>query len=135
MSSDLDYQPQRPWKYKFRDAFRGVKLGVRGQSSFFVHLFVAGVVVVAAMTLRVDRLEWCLLVLCIAVVLTAEMFNTALESMAKAITQEQNPHIGGALDMGSAAVLIASLGAMVVGAIVFLHRLALVFGGAQWGSF
>ena len=56
--------------------------------------------------------EWCLLLLCIAGVLTAEMFNSALESMAKAITGESDPHLGNSLDIGSAAVLVASIGAV-----------------------
>ena len=51
------------------------------------------------------------------------MVNTALETMARAITEEPNPHIGGALDIGSAAVLLSSIGAGVVGAIVLLNAL------------
>ena len=73
--------------------------------------------------------EWCLIVLCIAGVLAAEMFNSALESMAKAITSENNPHVGRSLDIGSAAVLTASIGAATVGAIIFLPRLAAIFLG------
>lgn len=128
MSDEPTNRPQRPWPEKFRDAYRGLKQGVRGQSSFFVHFFVAAAVVAAGFVLRVDRFEWCLLVLSIGGVLTAEMFNSALESMAKAITHEPNPHLGGALDIGSAAVLIASITAAVVGSIVFLHRLGEILG-------
>ena len=39
------HSPGRGWPEKFRDAFRGVKVGVRGQSSFFVHLFFAAAVI------------------------------------------------------------------------------------------
>ena len=84
----------RFWTRKFRDAFRGVKEGVQGQSSFFVHFFVTVLVIAAGVVLGVSRKEWCLLALCITVVLTAEMFNSALESMAKAITGESDPHLG-----------------------------------------
>jgi diacylglycerol kinase len=128
MSDDLDYRPERLWRDKFRDAFRGLKQGVRGQSSFFVHLFFATAVIVAGLVLQVDRIEWCILLLCIGGVLTAEMANSAIESMAKAITHESNPHVGGALDIGGAAVLIASIIAAVIGSIIFLHRLALLLG-------
>jgi diacylglycerol kinase len=128
MSDEPTDRPQRPWPEKFRDAFRGLKQGVRGQSSFFVHFFVAAAVVAAGLALGVDRFEWCLLVLSIGGVLTAEMFNSALESMAKAITHESNPHLGGALDIGSAAVLIAAITAAVVGSIVFLNRLGEILG-------
>jgi len=120
---------QRSWARKFRDAFRGMKDGVRGQSSFFVHFFVAAAVIATAAVLKIDSLtEWCLLLLCIVVVLTAEMFNSALESLAKAITDNQNPHIGMALDISSAAVLIASIGAVVIGLIVFGKWLGMLIG-------
>ena len=119
---------KRSWPKKFRDAFRGVRVGVRGQSSFGVHFFFAGAVLVAAGLMRVTLVEWCLLLLCIAIVLTAEMFNSLLESMAKAITDQHNPHLADALDIGSAAVLVASIGASIVGAIIFLRRLGVLLG-------
>ena len=120
--------PQRSWTCKFRDAFRGVKEGVHGQSSFLVHFFVTAAVIAAGIVLGVSLAEWCLLVLCIAGVLVAEMFNSALESMAKAITGEVDPHLGNSLDIGSAAVLTASIGASVVGTIVFGHRVGVLLG-------
>lgn len=126
--TDDPISPERSWARKFRDAFRGVKEGVHGQSSFFVHFFIAAAVVVAGVVLRVDLVEWCVLLLCIAGVLTAEMFNSTLESMAKAITGESDPHLGNSLDIGSAAVLVASIGAAVVGTLVFAHRLGILLG-------
>ena len=50
---------------KFGDAFRGVKLGVRGHSSFFVHFFCAALVLAAAVVFHCDYHDWCLLILCI----------------------------------------------------------------------
>ena len=120
--------PERSWIRKFRDAFRGVREGVRGQSSFLVHFFVAVAVVAAGAVLRVNLYEGCLLLLCIAGVMTAEMFNSALESMAKAITGQSDPHLGNSLDIGSAAVLVASVGASIVGAIIFGNRLGILLG-------
>lgn len=116
------------WRQKFRHAFRGFKLGVRGQSSFFVHFFFAAMVVAAALALGCTLIEWCLLVLCIASVLTAEMFNSALESMAKAISPQYDKHIGGALDIGSASVLLAAIGAAIVGATIFIYRFGILVG-------
>lgn len=120
---------RRSWPRKFRDAFRGVAVGVRGQSSFRVHFLFAVLVIAAAALMRASWIEWVVLLLCIAVVLAAEMFNSALESLAKAITDKHDPRLADALDTGSAAVLVAAIGAALVGGIVFLHRLGLL---AQW---
>jgi diacylglycerol kinase len=114
---------ERGWRDKFADAFRGIKAGVHGQSSFFVHFFMAAAVMATALVMELDLAKCCVLLLCITVVLTAEMFNSALESIARSITDRHDPHVGGALDIGSGAVLIASIGAAVVGAIIFGHRL------------
>ncbi|MEN6452230.1 MAG: diacylglycerol kinase family protein [Thermoguttaceae bacterium] len=117
---------QRTWFRKFRDAFRGVVIGVRGQSSFQVHLAVGIMVVVAGIALAIDLTEWCILTICIVGVLTAEMLNSSLESMAKAITGESHPHLGNSLDIASAAVLVASIGSAIVGAIIFGHRIGML---------
>jgi len=128
MHDQQPFSPERTWADKFRNAFRGLRLGVRGQRSFLVHAVFALAVVACAAAFRVSLGEWCLLALCMAVVLAAEMFNSALEFLAKAITKEHDYHLGRALDIGSAAVLIAAIGAAVVGLVIFLNRLGLALG-------
>jgi diacylglycerol kinase len=113
----------RSWFEKFRDAFRGVRSGMRGQSSFQVHIAVTLAVIVVATLLRCTLSEWCILLLCVGGVLTAEMFNSAIEHMAKAIDRNRNPELGEALDTASAAVLFACVAAAIVGAIVFIVRI------------
>ncbi len=125
------HSPDRGWRQKFADAFRGVWMGIRDQSSFRVHFAAAVLVLIVGTALGLDRVEWSLLVLAIGGVLVAEMFNTALEHLAKAVDRSHNPYVGNALDIGSAAVLLAALTAVVLGAIVLGYRL----GGLaeSWG--
>jgi diacylglycerol kinase len=126
---DSSFRPSPPsWGQKFAHALRGFKLGIRGQSSFFVHFFVASVVIVAGFVLQVERWEWSVLVLCITVVLAAEMFNSSLEHFGRAVEGSFNPELGRALDIAAAAVLVTSIGAAIIGAIVFLLRLGPMFG-------
>ena len=112
-------RPNRSWLQKFRDAARGVKIAVRGESSYFVHFFITAAVVLAAGVYERPTSEWCLLVLCITMVLAAETLNTAIERLARAVSLETHPEIRDALDIASGAVLLASIGAVVVGLIVF----------------
>jgi diacylglycerol kinase len=126
-----EFRPRnRFWRHKFLDALRGIRLGVKGQSSFVVHLAFSFTVIGIAAVLRVSLVEWCLLILCITSVLTAEMFNSSLESLAKAVDVQHNLHLKSALDIGSAAVLISAVGAAVVGLLIFIHRLGEMF--AWW---
>jgi diacylglycerol kinase len=126
------HSPDRGWRQKFRDAFRGTWRGVHDQSSFRVHFVAAVLVLVAAAVLRLERKEWCLLILAISGVLVAEMFNTALEHLAKAVDRTHNPHIGNALDIGSAAVLLAAFAAVAIGLILLGPRLLTIV--QAWSS-
>jgi diacylglycerol kinase len=120
-----DRQPRRrPWPAKFGDSFRGIHYGVWGQASFAVHFIAATAVVAAAWWCRVSVVEWCLLTLCIALVTVSELFNSALEELARAVDTRPNPRIGRALDIASGAVLLSAVAAAVVGAIIFLPRIA-----------
>jgi diacylglycerol kinase len=113
----------RSWPEKFRDAFLGLWLAIRSERSFAIHLPMALLVAVLAAILRVNLPEACLLGLCVTLVLAAEMFNTALERMARAIDRQENADIAAALDIASGAVLVASIGAACVGTVIFLSRL------------
>ena len=126
--SSGDFSPNRSWVGKFRDAFRGVFQGVYGQSSFAIHLPFAAAVVIAGAWFRISLNEWTLLTLSITLVLVAELLNSAMELMARAIDRSFNPLIGKSLDIASGAVLLAAVGAVVVGFIVFLPRLSVLFG-------
>jgi diacylglycerol kinase len=118
----------RSWPDKFRDAFRGVSRAIRSQSSFAVHLVVAAVVVVVAAALRVSQTGWCLLAGAIGFVLTAEIFNTALESLARSLGPRRHPRIRDALDMASGGVLLAAITAVAIGVMVFGERAGSLLG-------
>jgi diacylglycerol kinase len=122
-------RPRRSWRYKFRDAFRGLKLGIRGHSSFFVHFFFSALVLAAGMVLRCGPLEWCLLLACMGMVLTAELFNSAVETIFHGLDEATKPRVRACLDIAAGAVLLASIAAAIIGSIIFLGRLIDLFGG------
>jgi diacylglycerol kinase len=115
--------PRRSWRSKFRDAFRGLKLGIRGHSSFSVHFFFSALVIAAGMVLRCETVEWCLLLGCIGMVLTAELFNSAIETMYRGLDEAAKSRARSCLDIAAAAVLLASMAAAIIGSIVFIDRL------------
>lgn len=106
------------WQLKFANALRGLAIGIRDQSSFYVHLSAAIVVIALATWLQVSHSEWLALIVCITIVFTAELLNTAIEHLARAITREENAVIRDALDIASGAVLVAAIGAAIVGLVV-----------------
>jgi diacylglycerol kinase len=113
----------RRWRDKFAEAWRGVKRGIRGHSSFFVHFFFAVCAVATATVLQCALWEWCLIILCIGLVLTAELFNSTIETLFHGLDSESKARIQGCLDIAAGAVLIASITAAIIGGLIFGHRL------------
>jgi diacylglycerol kinase len=114
---------QRPWRDKLRATFRGIKLGVRGHSSFFIHFFFTVLVLAAAIVLHCDLVQWCLLLGCVGFVLTAELFSSAIETMFRGLDEESRARAWPCLDIAAGAVLLASITASVIGSLIFLSRL------------
>ncbi len=111
------------WYHKFANAMRGIRIGIVGQSSFHVHLTLAVATLGLALALHCEVWQWCALGLCIGLVLSLELINSALESLAKGVCSEHNEHVGRALDIASGAVLVASCVAAVIGLAIFLEQL------------
>ncbi len=118
----------RRWRDKFGDAGRGVVQAVVEQSSFRVHLAVAGFVVILAAALGCDRGEWCAIVGCIAVVGAAEIFNSALETLFHALDDAIKSRMRGCLDQAAGAVLVVSVGAAIIGALILGPKLLALAG-------
>jgi len=114
--------PKKSWTRKFAAAFNGLKVGIHGHSSFFVHFFFAALVVATAVVLQVSAAHWAILIGCIGLVLTAELFNSAVETLFRGLDEETKARTWPALDVAAGAVLMASVTAAVVGLIVFLSH-------------
>ncbi len=111
------------WWQCFCDAARGFKTAWGSERNLRVHVFLLVFAVVLGFFLTLSGGEWLALILCAAVVLVAELLNTALEYLCDAVRPEADPGIGKAKDVAAGAALIAALAAVVVGAILFLPKL------------
>jgi diacylglycerol kinase len=117
------------WVQKFRFALQGLAAGIRSQDSFWIHLPAAALALGLAAWLGLSPVEWALLVLAISLVLCLELANSAIESLAKGLTSDHNPLVGQALDIAAGATLVAAMGAVVLGAILFAPKLWLIWLG------
>lgn len=103
----------------FRFAFAGVWALLRREHNAWIHLAAAAGAIAAGVAWRISRVEWCLVLLCIGLVLAAEAFNTALESLADAAKPTPDPLVGRAKDLAAAGVLLVSIAAALVGLLIF----------------
>ena len=105
----------------FRHAANGIRAAAAGRN-FRIQLMAGAVAVVAGALLRISRGEWMAVAVCIGLVLGGECANTALESAVDLVSPARHPLAKRAKD-AAGAVLLFSLAAAIVGAIIFLPRL------------
>lgn len=109
----------------FAYAFAGLRVVVVTQRNTWIHAVATLLVVALGFWLELGRLDWCWLVVAIALVWIAESFNTALESLADASVPEQHPLVRRAKDSAAAAVLLAAIAAAAIGFLVLGRPLLL----------
>ena len=91
------------------------------------HLIATAVVVIAGFVLGITRMEWMIIILCIGVVIAAELFNTAIEKLVDLVSPQQHPVAGQVKDIAAGAVLVCAATAAIIGLIVFIPYLTRFF--------
>jgi diacylglycerol kinase len=125
---DVLDRAERTSRQKGQEAFRGFKRGFRGQSSYFVHFFYGALALAAGIVLRCAVLEWSLLIACLALVLTTELFNSATRIVVEGLDEPACSRVRPALEISGAAVVVANIAATAIGVLIFLHRLLDLLG-------
>lgn len=100
-------------------AIRGVVRLFSSESNALIHLLFVVLVPLMAVLLGVSLVEWCILILCIGLVLSAEVINTAIEKLSDRVSPEFSPLIKDAKDLAAGAVLILAIASAVIGLLIF----------------
>lgn len=111
----------------FQYAARGVIAALRSEVHLRFHAGATVLVVGLGFYLDLNHLEWALVALAVAAVWSAELFNTAIEALTDLVSPAYHPLAGRAKDIAAAGVLLAALGAAVVGLIIFGQRVLALF--------
>lgn len=112
----------------FAHAFAGVFVLMKTQANAWIHLLATIVVVSAGIAFEVSRLEWCVLVLSMAMVWVAEAINTAIEFAIDLASPEYHELAKKSKDVAAGAVLLAAFASVAVGALIFGPHLVALMG-------
>ena len=100
-------------------AMRGLLAAAKGERNFRIQLCALAAVVAVGFLLRLTALEWVAVLVCSAMVLGAELFNTAIETVVDLVSPDFNELAGKAKDISAAAVWVIALFSAVVGIVMF----------------
>lgn len=109
----------------FTFAWQGLVYTFKTQGNFKFHCFAALVALFLAYMLGVSCVEWLFIVLCIALVLFAELVNTALEALVDLVSPEIHPLAKIAKDVAAASVLVLAFAAFIIGVLIFIPYITL----------
>ncbi len=112
----------------FGHAARGIVHALKTEQNLQIHVLIAIVVLGLSIYLHVSPLELAIILLAIALVLTAEVINTVVEDLLDLIHPERHPAVGLIKDVLAGAVLIAALIAAIIGGLIFLPYLFAALG-------
>lgn len=111
----------------FRYALNGVFFALQYNQNIRIHFAIAILVVIFAIILRVSAFEAGILGIMILLVISTEMINTSIEEMANLITREHREEAKIAKDVAAGMVLLTSVGAVIVGVLVFIPHVTKLF--------
>jgi diacylglycerol kinase (ATP) len=106
-----------------KNAAQGLWWCVRRGRNFRLQLGAGACAVAGGGWLGLTAGEWTAVIVCIGLVLMAEVFNTALEELANEVSREWCPGIGRAKDLAAGAVLLAAMAAVAVALMIVGSRL------------
>lgn len=104
-------------------SWQGLKAAVQHEAAFRQELGLALILLPLAFLLARTIVELILLIGVLVMVLVVELINSAIEALADAISLEHNPLLGRAKDLGSAAVFLSFIFAILVWATVLVCNL------------
>lgn len=117
----------KPFLKSFVYAFHGLQQMLKGHRNFYIHIFAAALALILSWVLGISGMAFLAVIICIGMVISLEIVNTAIEKLCNLITKENHPEIKAIKDFAAAAVLVASIVAFIVGLIIFLPKFINLF--------
>ena len=107
----------------FKYAISGIITSFRTERNMKIHILVMILVIIAGIVFKLSLLDWIILVIMFGLVISAELFNTAIETTIDMITKEKNEKAKIAKDVAAGAVLVLAIVSVIVGLIIFIPKI------------
>lgn len=107
----------------FKNSFHGFKIAFFEENSFKIQTITALIVFILMFSFPLHHIERAILVLCVIFVLGLELLNSQIERVLDMAQFDHNPKIKDIKDLSSSAVLIAAVGALIIGLFIFIPYL------------
>lgn len=113
------------WLKKFGYAFRGLYTSLKEEPSLVVHFIIAAIVLIVSVILykQMTVADWSIIVILIAIIISMELLNTAIENVVDVVTFEYNEKAKKIKDISAAATLILTIASVIIGLVIFIPKI------------
>ena len=109
----------------FKYAIQGILTSFKTERNMKIHISIMILVIIAGILFEINKYEWIICVICFAIVIGGELFNTAIETVVDMVMPYKNEKAKLAKDVSAGAVLVLAMGAAIVGFIIFMPKIFL----------
>jgi len=107
----------------FKYAFEGIFSSFKAERNMKIHIFIMIIVIIMGVIFKISKIEWIILTILFSIVISGELFNTAIETVVDIASPEKNDKAKLAKDISAGAVLVLTIGSLIIGIIIFLPKI------------
>jgi len=108
--------------YSFKYAFSGLKYGIINTKNLHIDFVIALLVIICGFIFQICLIEWLIILLCFAIVMSLELMNTAIETVVDLASPEIHPLAKIGKDVAAGAVLMSAIISAIIGLIIFIPK-------------
>lgn len=125
----LKSQDKRTFKSSVKNCLDGIGYVTKSEKNFKREVALGIIALLLSYILKIDKIEFIIVLTMICLVLTTEIINTAIERAVDLVTKEYHELARIAKDVSAGSVLVTSIFALIIGIIIFMPKIITLLGG------
>lgn len=125
----LKSKGKRTFKGSVKNCLDGISYVTKNEKNFKREIALGIIALILSYILKIDKIEFTIILTMICLVLTAEIINTAIERTVDLVTKEYHELARIAKDVSAGSVLVTSTFALIIGIIIFMPKIITLLGG------
>ena len=125
----LKSKDKRTFKGSVKNCLDGISYVTKNEKNFKREIALGIIALILSYILKIDKIEFIIILTMICLVLTAEIINTAIERTVDLVTKEYHELARIATDVSAGSVLVTSTFALIIGIIIFMPKIITLLGG------
>lgn len=125
----LKSKDKRTFKGSVKNCLDGISYVTKNEKNFKREIALGIIALILSYILKIDKIEFIIVLTMICLVLTTEIINTAIERAVDLVTKEYHELARIAKDVSAGSVLVTSIFSLIIGIIIFIPKIITLLGG------